>query len=131
MPSILLIDDDHDFRDYLRLVLQRYGHQVVTLPNGAGLSKVLENVRIDAVITDLYMPDRDGIETVRQLGLLAPEIPVIAISGAGVADDPCVRAMRMLGASVVLEKPIRAPALIAALDSMLARRATARPATAH
>src|SRR5262249_6949423 len=130
MASILLIDDDNDFRDYLRLVLQRCGHQVVTLPNGAGLSKVLQNVRVDAVITDLYMPDREGIGPVRQLGLLAPEIPVIAISGAGVADDPCVRAMRMLGAAVVLEKPIRPPALIAALDSMLARAATS-PAVTH
>ena len=123
MASILVIDDDNDFRDYLRLVLERFGHEVVTLPNGAGLTKVLELVRVDAVITDLYMPERDGIETVRQLGSLAPQIPVIAISGAGVAEDPCVRAMRMLGATVVLEKPIRAPLLIATLDRMLAARA--------
>jgi CheY-like chemotaxis protein len=125
MPSILVIDDDDDFREYLKLVLERLGHAVLTLPNGAGLGAVLATARIDAVVTDLYMPDRDGIETVRHLRSLAPQIPVIAISGAGLADDPCVRAMRMMGASVVLEKPVRAPALIAALERVLAAAATA------
>src|SRR5438445_7375770 len=106
MPNIVVIDDDPDFRDYLALLLERAGHAVRTLPNGAGLRAVVSAHRVDAVITDLYMPEQDGIETVRQLRAIAPDMPVIAVSGSSVANDPCLRAIRLMGAAAVIGKPV-------------------------
>jgi DNA-binding NtrC family response regulator len=122
MAHILAIDDDEGFRDYLTVMLERAGHAVCALANGASAAQVVAAGGIDAVLTDLYMPRADGIETIRALRAVSPDLPVICISGGGwESRDPCLKIMQVLGA-VVLEKPLRREELLNTLDRLLAQR---------
>lgn len=119
MATILAIDDDSDFHGYLRELLERADHVVVE--TGDDLRRTLAAGGIDAVITDLYMPDIDGIEILRYLRARAPSIPVICISGTALGpDDPCLRAMLALGARAVMSKPIVPTEFLTTLDRALA-----------
>jgi DNA-binding NtrC family response regulator len=73
------------------------------------------------VITDLYMPKTDGIETLQRIRNVAPKLPVIGLSELG-CDDPCAKAMLLLGAFEVLSKPVDLRLLLAVLQRALSRR---------
>lgn len=119
MPNILVIEDDEPFRQYLATFLVRSGFRVKTLPNGAGLAETMASARFDAVVTDLFMPDVDGIETVLAVRRRFPKVPIVGMTG--VADNPCVAAMIRLGAATVLRKPIDQRELLAILYRLLGR----------
>ena len=119
MPNLLVIDDDEDYREYLTILLSRRGHRVRGLSTGKSLREAIAAERFDAVITDLYMPSVDGIEVVRAVKQVVPGLPVIGITGSGGGRDACSRAMVMLGAAVVLTKPIDPTALFEALRQVL------------
>jgi DNA-binding NtrC family response regulator len=119
MPNVLVIDDDKDYRDYLTTLLARRGYQVRSLPTGKALDEVLATERFDAVITDLYMPNVDGLEVVRKVREVAPTLPVIGITGGGAGGSVCNRAMAAFGATVVLMKPLDLTALFSALEGAL------------
>jgi DNA-binding NtrC family response regulator len=118
MPHILVIDDDDLFRDCVVEMLFRAGHRVKTLDNGSYVEPMLVQYRFDLVITDLYMPSKDGIESMSAVKRCSPEVPVIVMSGE--RDDPCVRMMTLLGAAAILEKPFDAAALSRAVQAVLA-----------
>jgi two-component system, NtrC family, response regulator AtoC len=120
MPKILVLDDDDRFRHHLTALLVRAGYEVKPLRNGVGVAQAMTREPFDAVVTDLYMPDSDGLETLRQVKRLLPALPVIGLA-SGVPDDPCVRAMMVLGAEIVLAKPLDEAALLAALLRVLDR----------
>ena len=120
MSTILVLDDDDLFRHYLVTLLERAGYKVHALHNGADVRRMLERWRFDAVVTDLYMPHADGLETLRQVREVAPGLPVIGITSAH-HDDPCVRAMTVLGAELVLTKPLDEDMFLAALRRAVAR----------
>lgn len=108
MAKILLIDDDDLFRQYMTTLLQRSGYHVRALSGGAGLLDIMAAESFDAVVTDLFMPDVDGIEIVMSVRRQFPRIPVIGVTGdrADSVENPCVAAMIRLGAAGVLRKPI-------------------------
>ncbi|HUN53388.1 MAG TPA: response regulator [Candidatus Sulfotelmatobacter sp.] len=121
MARILVIDDDDDYRDYLVAVLERAGHSAYMLPNGASLEALVDRYDFDAVLTDLYMPEADGIETIRTLRRLAPGLPILGMT-AGIRSaygDVTVRAMKLFGAKGVLFKPVDPHELLAAVDATL------------
>jgi CheY-like chemotaxis protein len=99
----------------------------VCLPNGLRIRTALGEQPVDAVLTALYMPECDGIETIATLRSMWPALPIIGMTvNAGVAEDPCSRAMRLFGAVAVIEKPIDREALLALLDGVLAEAAAVR-----
>jgi CheY-like chemotaxis protein len=107
VKTVLVIDDDPTIRGYLGNLLERGGYGVVMLPDGEHAAGLCERGQFYAVITDLYMPNSDGIETVKAVRRAAPTLPIIGITGTPRHwSDPCARAMRALGASVLLSKPI-------------------------
>jgi CheY-like chemotaxis protein len=113
MPTVLLIDDDNWFRGYLTDVLEREGFGVLSLENGLGVAELLKHSSIDAVVTDLYMPQMDGIEICRAVRRIAPHLPVICLTGSTSSGrDSCLDAMMLLGAKAFLTKPIDQHALI-------------------
>jgi CheY-like chemotaxis protein len=113
MPVVLLIDDDNWFRGYLTDLLEREGFGVVALENGLGIAELLKQSSINAVVTDLYMPQMDGIEICRAVRRIAPHLPVICLTGStSSARDSCLDAIMLLGAKAVLTKPIDQHALI-------------------
>lgn len=130
MVNILVIDDDEPFRQYLAIFLARSGFRVHTLPNGSGLFNAMESAGIDAIITDLFMPETDGIETVLAVRQRFPRVPVIGMTGGrfDAVDNPCVAAMIRFGAAAVLRKPIDERELLALLQRLLAREPCLPPA---
>ena len=116
MPRVLVIDDDRDFRHYLVALLERAGYEVLSLQDSGRAKVMLAAECVDAVVTDLYMPNADGIEIVGMVRESAPRVPVIGISGSGLGGrDPCIEAMKVLGAKAVLTKPINVGAFLAEL----------------
>ena len=127
MPKVLVIDDDEHFRCYLATLLQRAGYEGSILRHGSQAHALLVAEAIDAIVTDLYMPDMDGIEILAAVKRQAPGVPVIGISAGGItASDPCVDAMKKLGAATVLTKPFDAAALLGAVRDALSCRNTPR-----
>jgi DNA-binding NtrC family response regulator len=122
MPNVLVIDDDEDYREYLTTLLSRYGYQVHGLRSGRELDAIFAVERFDAVVSDLYMPGVDGIEVVRKVKELLPDLPIIGITGGSNGGDACSRAMTLFGAQIVLTKPLDATALFDALQHALAPR---------
>src|SRR5262249_49715448 len=118
MHHILVIDDDALFRDSLATTLRRAGYAVTACANGNDLEALLAAESFHAIITDLYMPECDGIEVMLRARRAAFGARPIGISGAGLdIDDVCFRAMKALGAVGVLEKPLDRGALLALLEA--------------
>lgn len=116
MPRVLAIDDDEDFRHYLVALLERAGYGVLSLQDSGRARGKLAVECVDAVVTDLYMPNADGIEIVGLVREAAPKVPVIGISGSGLlARDPCIEAMKALGAKAVMTKPLNVDAFLTVL----------------
>jgi CheY-like chemotaxis protein len=111
---VLVIEDDLAVRSVICRALQRVGHTVLEGFDGRdGFDQVLRS-KVDLVITDILMPNQEGIETIQQLKSLEPDLPIIAMSGVrregpfSVLDDAL-----MIGADLALEKPFDVPTLSA------------------
>ena len=121
MATILLIDDDEAFRLVLKTVLTRSDHEVPDVRTGMEAMTICEQRIPDLVITDLVMPEREGLETIIALRQLAPDVPIIAISGAGGSDAGIyLKIARRLGARRTLAKPFGPEAILQAIDDVLA-----------
>ena len=125
MARILLIDDDDQFRGMLRLKLQGLGHQVTEAKDGSeGLTRHDDDgagASYDLVMTDLLMPETEGIESIVKLLESAPDTRIIAMSGGGISfsDNHLLHMARKLGARQVLSKPFTTEALSAAIAQAL------------
>jgi len=120
MPTILIIDDNDDFRAYMRALLERQGYAVLSLHSARDLSRFVRDRRIDAVITDLYMPQVDGLEVVTFFNRYDPQLPVFGVTGsAEEANSVCIKAMNTFGAREVFTKPLDSAKLLAALGRTL------------
>ena len=122
MPRILLIEDDELLRDTLRQTFVRAGYEVDDAPNGKAGLQVFRRVPSDVVVTDIVMPDQEGLETISELRRLAPNAKIIAISGAGIgrADDYLGMA-RHLGASRIVAKPFSGDEILAVVAEVLSQ----------
>lgn len=117
MAKILLIDDVAGVRASIRMILKRAGHDVEEADGGrSGINKARAD-RFDIVITDILMPEQDGIETIRQLRELPHRPRIIAVSGGGtlVGTDDALTFARDL-ADACLEKPFDSATLLRAID---------------
>jgi DNA-binding response OmpR family regulator len=126
MAKILLIDDDPAFRRTLIRIVERQGHQPLGAADGAEGLRLFRKERPDIVVTDIVMPDKEGIETILELRREAPDARIIAISGAA-AGGGYLEFARTLGADEVLEKPFAASELTR-LIKLLMIRGPSRPA---
>jgi CheY-like chemotaxis protein len=118
---ILLIEDDVQVRQMLGNVLARSGHTVTPAANGAIGLQLWREQGADLVLTDIQMPETDGIEVILQLRTYAPQLPVIAMSGgdrSGALD--LLGDARLLGAVAMLKKPFSSEALLQAIAKAVA-----------
>jgi len=120
MAHILLVDDDDLFRDMVLAMLERLGHTVLIARNGNEALARFAEERADLVITDLIMPDKEGLQTIRELHQAARDLPIIAMSGGG-RNNPEVylKTARTMGAVAVLTKPFSFKQLASAINSAL------------
>jgi two-component system, chemotaxis family, chemotaxis protein CheY len=118
--KILLIDDEALVRRTVGRILHRAGHAVVMAENGHDGVALLQTENPDLVITDIIMPDKEGIETIREIRELRPDLKIIAISGGGRLGNVDYLAMTLkLGASEALTKPFDPAELIEAVSRCL------------
>ena len=123
MARILLIDDDLDVRALIQRELEAAGHEVRSAPNGAEGLALQRASPSELVVTDIFMPEKEGLETIRELREQFPDVKVIAISGGGRIGTPTWRiavVARELGVVAVLDKPFDAGVLLKSIDSALA-----------
>ena len=120
MPKLLLVvDDELASQALMTKALQRAGHLVIAASSGVEARQALDAARFDAVITDIFMPDMDGLELIRHICTTAPETPIIAISGGATASAQNFLAIAAaLGADMILPKPISPAALRHAVEEV-------------
>lgn len=118
MADVLVIDDDPDMRELLRVTLEGAGHKVTLASNGREGVERYRAKPTDLVITDLFMPDQEGIETIKQMRIEFPDLSIIAISGKPTGGTMLTVAQR-LGARAVLQKPFLPQELLEAVEESL------------
>ena len=127
--SILIIDDDAAVSRTLSLILTRAGHQVTTVTSGRKGLELLTQNGFDLVLTDIIMPELDGIEAIRRIRTDHPGLRIIAMSGGGQIDKADFLHMaEALGADRVLEKPVRSERLLELVGSVMANPPRQMPA---
>jgi DNA-binding NtrC family response regulator len=120
MAKILLIEDDFAVGESIALALRAKGHNVVTAEDGRTGLRKFERAAFDLVITDLIMPEQEGIETIRLIRRLSRDMKIIAISGGGRhANFSALRMAQRLGATTTLAKPFTLDALYQQVDKTL------------
>ncbi len=117
---ILLVDDDDGLRTALRRALEHENYVVLEASNGRQAVERLEATSVDLVITDIIMPDSEGIELVMTLHRTQPELPVIAISGGGNwTPEFHLSIAKKAGALHVFEKPFAVDELLKKVGELL------------
>jgi CheY-like chemotaxis protein len=120
MARILLIEDDHLVRTMLGLTLVHFGHTVVEACNGLEGLALFPQTNPDLVITDLVMPEKDGLEVIKELRKKSPPVKIIAMSGGGRCTmTNNLATARALGAAKVLAKPFSNANLLAAIGDLV------------
>jgi CheY-like chemotaxis protein len=117
-PQSILIVDDYDLiRTYLRRILQAAGYEVFEASNGREAIKRLREKAADLVITDLIMPEQEGLETIQFLRNERPDLKIIAMSGT--AEGQYLPLAEKLGADLTLPKPLRGEKVLEAVRKLL------------
>ena len=127
MARILIIDDESQIRSMLRLMLERVGYEIAEAPDGIeGIRRYRENPA-DLIITDLIMPNKDGIGMIIDLKKEFPKVKIIAMSGGGVnRPEGYLDGAKKLGATRTLTKPIDRDEMLKAVKDTL--KGTTAPA---
>ena len=122
MATVLVVDDDSDVLKILSDVLQRAGHQVRMANDGDSGLREFRRLSSQLVITDLIMPNKDGLEVIMSLKQSKQPPKIIAISGGGkLAPESYLPLADKIGADAILEKPFLPSTLLAMIDDLLPR----------
>ena len=120
MERILIIDDEPQIRSMLRLMLERDGYEVVEAPDGIEGIRVYRQNPADLIITDLIMPNKDGIGMIIDLKKEFPDVKIIAMSGGGLnKPEGYLKGAKKLGAARTLTKPIDREEMLRAVKNIL------------
>ncbi|QTA79523.1 Two component system response regulator [Desulfonema limicola] len=120
MAHILIIDDDDGFRKMVRYMLEKEGYDVFEASDGNKGIKIYQDQEIDLVITDIFMPDKEGIETIIELRRDNPDIKIIAVSGGGWKGDfDALKIAEAFGVQKAFEKPFERKEIIDTIKELL------------
>ncbi len=120
MAKILIIDDDVLLCEMMEQMVTLTGHEATCATNGKIGQQLLETGSFDLIITDIIMPEQEGLETIRAIRSTTKKIPLIAISGGGAMhpDDYLMLAQKM-GADYTFTKPLDSKRFLAAIRECL------------
>lgn len=122
MARILVIDDESVVRDMLHELLTQEGHEVLEAPDGKVGIELYRRAPTDLVITDIFMPEKDGLETIAELITEWPDVKIIATSGKLLGEfDPLALASKF-GAVRTIAKPFDVVKLLGAVRTQLGCR---------
>ncbi len=120
MKKILIIDDDHHILLMIKKMLERAGFEVDLASNGNEGLELFRKMPAELVITDIIMPEKEGLETILEMRRLEPDLKIIAMSGGGnISADNYLETAKIFGASLVLEKPFSQNTMILAVTDLL------------
>jgi len=120
MAKILVIEDDLQVRTLVARMLTGAGHTVVLARDGVDGLRVFDRESADLVLTDLLMPEKEGIETIKELRKRVAKLPIIAMSGGGKNFNMVyLQVAATLGADAVIEKPFRSADIVELVEQVL------------
>lgn len=120
MIKILVIEDDNSFRNVLVQMLTRAGYNVKQAGDGNQAVEVCRAFEPDLVLTDIIMPDKEGLETIQELLGISPYMKIIAMSGGGkFGPDSYLPLAQKLGAKATLQKPFMREELLSTIAEVL------------
>jgi YesN/AraC family two-component response regulator len=120
MANILIVDDEKALRQGLVFVLVRLGHTVWEADDGEQALRVVAKQVPDLIITDIFMPEKDGIEVIQEMQRLHPQVPLIAMSGGIQGDyDTFLKMAKRLGVEATLSKPFSIQDFRATVEKVL------------
>jgi DNA-binding response OmpR family regulator len=120
MAGIMIVEDDNDLREMLKLSLLQRKYTVFEAGNGKEAIARFKPSLVDLVVTDIIMPDEDGLKVIMKLREIKPTIRIIAISGGGKAGPGnYLNLARALGADEIFPKPFSIQTLLTKIDSLL------------
>jgi CheY-like chemotaxis protein len=128
MAKILVIDDEPSILLMIKKMLEKAGHVVDMALNGNEGLQLFEKNKPDLLITDIIMPEKEGLETIVELRKKYPDLKIIAISGGGrISADGYLPGAKLLGANMVFQKPLIQKEFIEAVDSLVNELALKKP----
>lgn len=120
MSRILVVDDDVEIRETLKRLLSLVGYEVEVAGDGRLANKQLEAASFHLMITDIVMPNQDGVENIMQARQNYPEMKVIAMSGGGyVQTKTYLKVAESLGADAVFYKPFKSLEMLAKIRELI------------
>jgi len=120
MARILIIDDDRMVRETLKIVLMTAGHEVALANDGKEGISLVGPFQPSLIITDILMPEKEGVETIQDLRQLVPDLPIIAISGGGrVGNMSFLKVAQHFGADRAFAKPFEPDEILGAITDLL------------
>lgn len=122
MARIIVIDDEPGVLEVACGVLEAAGHAVTAHSDGRGGIADIRREPPDLLVTDLFMPEMEGLETIRLARALQPEMPIIAMSGVHFDGGDYLEIAEKFGAFATLKKPFRPRDLVALVAQLLAHR---------
>jgi DNA-binding response OmpR family regulator len=124
MARILLVDDDAAVRAMLRLTLTHFGHVVIEARDGQEGLALFASSNADVLITDIVMPEKEGLAFLMELRAMDHRVKIIAISGGGrlQAASDYLHMAKQMGATRVFQKPFSNGALLGAITELLAEQ---------
>ncbi len=120
MVKILLIEDDRDFREMLSEMLEREGYAVEQVENGVEGLRKIGVATYNLIITDIIMPEKEGLETIMEIKQIRPDSKIIAISGGGrSAAGSYLKTAEYFGAIKAFQKPFDKSEFMGAVKNIL------------
>jgi DNA-binding response OmpR family regulator len=120
MAKILVIDDEPSILIMIKKMLEREGHLVDTAANGRVGTELFEKNNHDLIITDIIMPQKEGLEIILELRKKHPKLKIVAISGGGrIGPEGYLPSAKLFGADMVFQKPLIKNEFVEAISKLL------------
>jgi DNA-binding response OmpR family regulator len=121
VPTILVVDDEPQLREWLRHILESKGYQVEVAADGDEAIDCVERIRPALIVLDIYMPGKEGFETIVHLRSHIPSVKILAISGNETLGHDTLRIARLLGSHDIMAKPFKADAFLQRVEALRSR----------
>ena len=118
---VLVVEDDENVRYMVEKILDIEGHKVTTAENGKqALNAIYKDKTLELMITDIVMPEKEGMETIQEAKVNRPDLKIIAISGGGrIMAQDYLNTAKILGADLTLKKPFRRQDILDAVKTVM------------